>query len=128
MPLLRSRCDQAAASLNGDDTPRRCLPARSGKRTALATARRRQSRPGSAKGVAARSVTELGKNPGDVWMLPSANFRGASLRDLPASTRRATATGDLSRAGLRPLRRNVHAIQPGVAADKNSARASAEQT
>jgi hypothetical protein len=51
----------------------------------------------------------LGKNPGDVWTLPTAGFRGRPLRCLPAGPGGASTAGDLPGAGLRELRHAVAA-------------------
>jgi hypothetical protein len=42
-----------------------------------------------------RADHPLGKNPGDVWQLPTAGYRGAHFAHVPAGLGRTAATGHL---------------------------------
>ena len=55
----------------------------------------------------------LGKNPGDVWTIPTAAYPRRTLRHLPRSTRRTTPARHLPRTNLSDLRHTMAASPDG---------------
>lgn len=98
-------------------------PTRLGRHTKYAT--RPGSRPGWSVPLAGnnsgldrmkeggRLSHPLGKNPGDVWTIPTAAYPRRTLRHLPRSTRRTTPARHLPRTNLSDLRHTMAASPDG---------------